>query len=162
MPPIAFPRMTWLALSEEARSYLEPVQFHAVQMLRMAVDMVDCTRRVLNPVTGLPIKMRFGLHTGNIVGGVLGTRSFRYDIFGPDVLCANQMEANGVGGGIVVSKATRDALASLEGSLYAVPGLTFLPHETVEVKGMGLVETFIVVLDGVPLDDGTAGGPQHG
>ena len=154
--------MTWLALSEEARSYLEPVQFHAVQMLRMAVDMVDCTRRVLNPVTGLPIKMRFGLHTGNIVGGVLGTRSFRYDIFGPDVLCANQMEANGVGGGIVVSKATRDALASLEGSLYAVPGLTFLPHETVEVKGMGLVETFIVVLDGVPLDDGTAGGPQHG
>jgi class 3 adenylate cyclase len=39
--------------------------------------------------------MRIGIHTGRIVGGIIGTKVVRYDIFGQDVLIANKMESNG-------------------------------------------------------------------
>lgn len=39
--------------------------------------------------------MRIGVHTGSIIGGVLGTEIVRYDIYGPDVLIANKMESKG-------------------------------------------------------------------
>lgn len=159
--PPAYPKIEWSALTPEGKAYLQPVQYHAVQMLRMAVDMVDCTRRVLSPVTGQPIQMRFGIHTGNIVGGVLGTRTFRYDIFGPDVLCANHMESNGIGGGIVVSCVTRDVLIAVQETPFAIPGLRFIPHNTVEVTGLGPVDTFIVSIADIPLVEASKE-PQHG
>ena len=39
--------------------------------------------------------MRIGIHTGKIIGGVLGTDVVRYDIFGKDVMIANLMESSG-------------------------------------------------------------------
>ena len=44
------------------------------------------------------LDMRIGIHTGSIVGGIIGTKIVRYDIFGPDVLIANKMESNGLAG----------------------------------------------------------------
>lgn len=54
--------------------------------------------------------MRIGIHTGNIIGGVIGTEIVRYDIYGRDVLIANKMESNGKSGDILVSAATRELL----------------------------------------------------
>ena len=42
------------------------------------------------------LDMRIGIHTGNIVGGIIGSKVVRYDIFGNNVLIANKMESNGV------------------------------------------------------------------
>lgn len=39
--------------------------------------------------------MRIGVHTGKIMGGVVGTDVVRYDIYGEDVTIANMMESNG-------------------------------------------------------------------
>ena len=39
--------------------------------------------------------MRIGVHTGKIIGGVVGTDIVRYDIYGEDVTIANKMESNG-------------------------------------------------------------------
>ena len=36
--------------------------------------------------------MRIGIHTGKIIGGIIGTDVIRYDIFGIDVMIANSME----------------------------------------------------------------------
>lgn len=44
--------------------------------------------------------MRIGIHTGSVIGGVMGTDIVRYDIYGPDVLIANKMESNGKKGNI--------------------------------------------------------------
>ena len=52
------------------------------------------------------LDMRIGIHTGSIVGGIIGTKIVRYDIFGPDVLIANKMESNGLPGKIIVSQTT--------------------------------------------------------
>ena len=50
--------------------------------------------------------MRIGIHTGDIIGGVIGTDIVRYDIYGPNVLIANKMESNGEKGRIMISDET--------------------------------------------------------
>lgn len=50
--------------------------------------------------------MRIGIHTGDIIGGVIGTDIVRYDIYGPDVLIANKMESNGEKGRVMISEST--------------------------------------------------------
>ena len=50
--------------------------------------------------------MRIGIHTGDIIGGVIGTDIVRYDIYGPDVLIANKMESNGEKGKVLISQFT--------------------------------------------------------
>lgn len=56
------------------------------------------------------MNMRIGIHTGNIIGGIIGTDIVRYDIYGRDVLIANKMESNGVPGRVMVSETTKNIL----------------------------------------------------
>ena len=51
--------------------------------------------------------MRIGIHTGTLMGGIIGTDIVRYDIFGIDVMIANKMESNSKPGKILISEATR-------------------------------------------------------
>jgi class 3 adenylate cyclase len=113
-------------------------------MLRTAVEFVHTVRRTKHPRTGQPINVRIGLHCGSVVGGVIGTRAFRYDCWGPDVLLANKYESGGVAGGINVSAAMRDVIVDLQANrAFAIPGLVLHPHEggeDVPEGGMFLVE----------------------
>ena len=47
--------------------------------------------------------MRIGIHTGKVIGGVIGTDIIRFDIYGKDVAIANEMESEGVKGHINIS-----------------------------------------------------------
>ena len=41
------------------------------------------------------LNMRIGIHTGVVIGGIIGTEVVRYDIYGADNMIANDMESNG-------------------------------------------------------------------
>ena len=56
------------------------------------------------------MNIRIGIHTGDVIGGVVGTSIVRYDIYGPDVLIANKMESAGEPGKINVSDVTKTYL----------------------------------------------------
>jgi len=61
---------------------------------------------------GLPdLGMRVGLHLGTVVGGVIGQRKLRYDIWGSDVLKTNKMEELGEVDRINVSQCLKDQTA---------------------------------------------------
>lgn len=79
--------------------------------------------------------LRIGLHSGPLVGGVIGTRKFSYDVWGDTVNVASRMESSGVPGRIQLSEATRSQLpadASLE------------PRGMVALKGHSPIEAYLV------------------
>jgi magnesium-transporting ATPase (P-type)/class 3 adenylate cyclase len=107
-------------------------------LVDVAMEMLKIIKTIKHPKTGEPLRMRIGLHTGDIVGGVIGSKTLRYDVWGTDVLVANKMESEGIPGGLLVSHETRIALLG-------EPDLEFIEREQVECKGHGLVRTFQVV-----------------
>lgn len=57
-------------------------------------------------------QMRAGVHSGNVVAGVVGKRKFTYDIWGDTVNTASRMESNGEPGKINISEATQTLVAN--------------------------------------------------
>ena len=78
--------------------------------------------------------MRIGIHTGKITGGIIGAKVVRYDIFGPDVLIANKMEAKGVAGGVCISASTFNLLKS---NKFYFDTFTFSDHQDIEIGIIG-------------------------
>lgn len=71
----------------------------AYRVMQVAFEMIEIIKNIRESSTDPNLKnldMRIGVHTGKIVGGIIGTKVVRYDIFGNDVLIANKMESNGV------------------------------------------------------------------
>ena len=72
--------------------------YRVVQTGLMMLKIINEERERFDNPALKNLNMRIGIHTGSIVGGIIGTKIVRYDIFGPDVLIANKMESNGLAG----------------------------------------------------------------
>lgn len=67
----------------------------------------DCESEMLNNY-GIDFKFRFGIHTGNVVSGVVGSIKYAFDIWGDAVNIAARMEECGVPEQINISAVTYD------------------------------------------------------
>jgi class 3 adenylate cyclase len=113
----------------------DPRADHACAVAGMAVAMLAAVERTSRDF-GVPLQMRIGIHSGEVVAGVIGTHKFVYDVWGDAVNVASRMESHGLPNRIMISAATH---ARVRGRFRAEP------HGMVEVRGKGLMETFFLL-----------------
>jgi len=109
-----------------------PTKYHAVYVCDLAVDMMAACAQIPDPSNGgAPLKVKIGINTGSVMGGVYGTRIPQFDILGENVIAASQLAAATPPGQIQISAKTHAEVANYS--------FEFGDGASVECKGVGAI-----------------------
>ncbi|XP_068034367.1 adenylate cyclase type 3 isoform X2 [Anomalospiza imberbis] len=123
---------------------------HAACSIRMGLAMVEAIASVRER-TRTAVDMRVGVHSGAVLGGVLGQKRWQYDVWSTDVTVANKMEAGGIPGRVHISQSTVDCL---KGEFEVEPGEGGSRCDYLRDKG---IVTYLVVVPKQGLRHGVNG-----
>lgn len=107
---------------------------HAENIIRSAMEMVNSLKE-RNRCNDIKWEIRAGVHTGRVVGGVVGIEKYIYDVFGDTINTASRMEAHSEPMRINVSETTYSLLRDK---------FEFTEREAIEVKGKGNIKMYFL------------------
>ena len=113
----------------------EPRADHAHAVADMALAMLATVER-MNSELPIALQMRIGIHSGDVVAGIIGIHKFVYDIWGDAVNIASRMESHSMPDRIQVSEITYGHLRER---------FRLEPHGSVDVKGKGPMDTYFLL-----------------
>jgi adenylate cyclase len=107
---------------------------HAIAIADMALGMIDAVEEIGSRI-GEPLAVRIGVHSGEVVAGIIGSHRFIYDVWGDTVNIASRMESSGLPNQVHISAET---YRRLEGAFHC------RPRGLVELKGRGTILTYFL------------------
>jgi len=81
------------------------------------------------------LEIRIGIHTGEVVAGIIGKNKYTYDLWGDAVNIASRMESNSEAGRIHISEAFARSIEQHQ-------EFSIIPRGEIFVKGKGTMNTF--------------------
>ena len=108
---------------------------HAASVAKSALEMVAFLDK-RNKTADLPWRIRVGINSGPLVGGVVGTDKYLYDIFGDTVNISSRVQKSAQPMQVNVSSATYEHLKGL---------FRFTDGNTVEMKGKGMQTVYTLL-----------------
>lgn len=109
-------------------------QDHALRIVKAGLEFIRYLN-LRNESSNFLWRCRIGVHSGNVIGGVVGKSRFVYDIMGDNVNIAARVESNGVPMRVTITQETKDLL----GDIYRLESLGIT-----EIKGKAPRELFTI------------------
>ncbi|MEM7019294.1 MAG: adenylate/guanylate cyclase domain-containing protein, partial [Pseudomonadota bacterium] len=107
---------------------------HAENVVRSALQIINYLQE-RNQRTDMTWEIRIGIHTGRVVGGVVGVKKYIYDVFGDTINTCARMEANSEPMRINISETTYQLVKPL---------FDVSPRGSMPVKGKGDMNMYFV------------------
>jgi class 3 adenylate cyclase/ketosteroid isomerase-like protein len=83
-----------------------PNENHAIDVVRFAIDVRDFISARKKVLGNRSLQIRIGIHSGEVIAGIVGIKKFAYDIWGDTVNTAARMQQNCQAGKINISEST--------------------------------------------------------
>ncbi|KAK3594150.1 hypothetical protein CHS0354_040928 [Potamilus streckersoni] len=107
---------------------------HAQSVAGLALELMEKSQALKDPITDRNLRTRIGMHTGSVVGGVVGKRMPQYCLFGDTVNTASRMQTYSEPGHIHLSEPCHKCLEETE--------FVTVLRGKVNIKGKGEMNTY--------------------
>jgi CheY-like chemotaxis protein/class 3 adenylate cyclase len=67
---------------------------HAENIINVAIDIIEYLTKRNQNIGSIQWKVRIGIHTGKVIGGVVGVKKYIYDVFGETINIASKIESH--------------------------------------------------------------------
>lgn len=107
---------------------------HAEHMILAAIEIRHFLEN-RNSLSEVKWKIRIGIHSGKVIGGIVGVRKYIYDVFGDTINTTSRMESNSKPMEINVSETTYNLVKDK---------FQFNFRKPMEIKGKGLMKMYFL------------------
>lgn len=111
---------------------------HALKLVRAALeirDFMEAYKQERREQGKIYFEIRIGIHSGEVVAGIVGAKKFAYDVWGDTVNMAARMESSGETGKVNISESTYALVSDY---------FTCTSRGEIDAKGKGKVQMYFV------------------